>query len=64
MRQLRAGDVISTIKGDVKDGIIDLKGAGEFRIFRKSAPVQNGKNLEFENAYFTIYKGQKEFIVE
>ena len=64
VRQLRAGDVISTIKGDVKDGIIDLKSTGEFRIFRKSAPVQNGKNLEFKNAYFTIYKGQKEFIVE
>lgn len=64
VRQLRAGDVISTIKGDVEDGIIDIKSAGEFRIFRKSAPIQNGKNLEFKNAYFTIYKGQKEFIVE
>ena len=64
LEKLRAGDTVSAIRGDVKDGEIDIKNFGKFRIFSKKSLVQNGKNLEFKNAYFTIYKGQREFIVE
>lgn len=64
LEKLRAGDTVSVIRGDVCDGEIDIKNFGKFRIFSKKSLVQNGKNLEFKNAYFTIYKGQREFIVE
>ena len=64
LEKLRAGDTVSAIRGDVKDGEIDIKNFGKFRIFSKKSLVQNGKNLEFKNAYFTIYKGRREFIVE
>ena len=64
LEKLRAGDTVSAIRGDVKDGEIDIKNFGKFRIFSKKSLVQNGKNLEFKNAYFTIYKGQREFVVE
>ena len=64
INELRAGDTVSAIKGDVKNGKIWIKSAGKFKIFSKKSRVKNGKNLEFKNAYFTIYKGQREFIVE
>ena len=64
LEKLRVGDTVSAIRGDVKDGEIDIKNFGKFRIFSKKSLVQEGKNLEFKNAYFTIYKGQREFIVE
>ncbi len=64
INELRAGDTVSVIKGDVKNGEIWIKSAGKFKIFSKKSRVKNGKNLEFKNAYFTIYKGQSEFIVE
>ncbi|MBR2157818.1 MAG: hypothetical protein IJ923_07435 [Campylobacter sp.] len=51
------------LKGDVEDGVIKTK-FGEFLIYGKNGKVKNGKNLEFENAFFTIYKGKKEFIVQ
>ena len=64
INELRAGDTVSAIRGDVKNGEIWIKSAGKFKIFSKKSRVKNGKNLEFKNAYFTIYKGQREFIVE
>lgn len=62
LANIRSGDVVGELKGDVEDGVIKTK-FGEFLIYGANGRVKNGKNLEFENAFFTIYKGKKEFIV-
>ncbi|MBR7048025.1 MAG: endonuclease/exonuclease/phosphatase family protein, partial [Campylobacter sp.] len=63
LENIRSGDVVGKLKGDVENGVIKIK-FGEFLIYGKNGKVKNGKNLEFENAFFTIYKGRKEFIVQ
>ena len=63
LENIRSGDVVGKLKGDVENGVIKTK-FGEFLIYGANGKVKNGKNLEFENAFFTIYKGKKEFIVK
>ena len=63
LANIRSGDVVSKLKGDVENGVIKTE-FGEFLIYGANGKVKNGKNLEFENAFFTIYKGKKEFIVK
>ncbi|MDA3075875.1 endonuclease/exonuclease/phosphatase family protein [Campylobacter sp. JMF_04 NA10] len=57
------GDVVAQIWGDVTDGQIVVNGR-KYKIYSKKGKIKNQKNAKFNNAYFTIYDEQKEFIVQ
>ena len=62
LANIRSGDVVGELNGDVDNGVIKTK-FGEFLIYGASGRVKNGEKQKFNNAFFTIYKGKKEFIV-
>ena len=61
--KLRAGDVLSELVGDIEDGYI-ISNHRKYKIYSKKSKLKNQKNAKFKNAYFTIYEGEKEFVVE
>ncbi|NLK67354.1 MAG: endonuclease/exonuclease/phosphatase family protein [Campylobacteraceae bacterium] len=59
----RHGDVIGSISGAVKDGYFDTK-FGKIRIHSFERKLNNINYTTFQNAFFTVYKGEKELIVK